>query len=108
MRKRIYISLPITGRDIEQVEASCIFAKAAIERHGFEAVSPLEASPDPDSSYEEHMGRDITALLGCDGVLFLDGHEASKGCMLEMQAALIYGKKVFKGFGELEREASGS
>ena len=39
---KVYISLPITGHDIEEVEARCIFAKAVLERKGHTPVSPLD------------------------------------------------------------------
>lgn len=63
---KIYISLPITGRDFEDVEADSIFASGVIQRKGHTPVSPLEVSPDPDATYAEHIGTDITALLVCD------------------------------------------
>ena len=56
---KIYISIPITGQDIEQVEARLIFAKAVLERKGHTPVSPLDVSDNPDASYAEHMGRDM-------------------------------------------------
>ncbi len=47
MKNRIYISLPISGRDMEDVESAIKSAAAQIEKHGFKAVSPLEVSPRP-------------------------------------------------------------
>ncbi len=98
MKNRIYISLPISGRDIEDVESAIKSAAAQIEKHGFKAVSPLEVSPDPESSYAVHIGRGITALLECDAVLVLPGWVESKGCNLEMEAARIYGKKILVNY----------
>ena len=98
MRKKsmkIYISLPISGRDIEEVEARCVFATGVIEKKGHTAVSPLEVSPDTDAPYSTHMGNDIAALLECNAVLFLDGWQESKGCQLEHRAAELYGKIVY-------------
>lgn len=92
---KIYISLPITGHDIEEVEASCIWAAGVIQAKGHTPVSPLDVSPDPDATYPEHMGNDIEALLNCDAVLFMPGWRGSKGCRLERQAALIYGKLAY-------------
>ena len=91
---KIYISIPITGQDIEQVEARLIFAKAVLERKGHTPVSPLDVSDNPDASYAEHMGRDISALLDCDAVVFLDGWQESKGCALEHAADKIYNKLI--------------
>lgn len=79
---KIYISLPITGHDIEEVEASCIFASGVIQKLGHTPVSPLDVSPNPEATYAQHMGNDIAALLECDGVLFLPDWRTSKGCRL--------------------------
>ena len=92
---KIYISLPITGHDIEEVEASCIYASGVIQAKGHTPVSPLDISPDPDATYSEHMGNDIEALLNCDAVLFMENWRTSKGCRLENAAAEIYDKEIF-------------
>lgn len=91
---KIYISLPITGHDIEEVEARCIYASGVIQANGHTPVSPLEVSPDHDATYAKHMGNDIAALLCCDAVVFLDGWRESKGCRLEHAAAKIYNKII--------------
>lgn len=91
---KVYISLPITGHDIEEVEARCIFAKAVLERKGHTPVSPLDIDHSDPDFYEAVIGTDITALLCCDAVVFLEGWEASRGCRLEHAAAEIYGKKI--------------
>lgn len=94
---KTYISLPITGHDIEQVEAAIIFTSAVLEKKGHTPVSPLAIDhPDPDD-YETVIGTDITALLRCDAVLFLDGWQKSSGCLLEYAAAKIYHKKIILG-----------
>lgn len=92
---KIYISLPITGHDIEEVEASCIYASGVIQAKGHTPVSPLDVSPDSDATYAEHMGNDIEALLNCDAVLFMPEWRSSKGFRLENAAAEIYDKKTF-------------
>ena len=102
---KIYISLPITGHDFEEVEARSIFAAGVIEKKGHEAVSPLDVSPDPDATYAQHMGNDIAVLLECDAVVLLDGWKASKGCRLEVEAATIYGKQKFYGLEEIPEKS---
>ena len=44
---KVYISLPITGHDIEEVESSCIFAKSVLKKKGHTPVSPLDVSDNP-------------------------------------------------------------
>ena len=92
---KIYISLPITGRDIKDVEVASRVAADVIAKNGHTPVSPLNVSPDPDATYAQHMGNDIKALLECDAVLLMPGWIASKGCRLESIAAMIYGKRVY-------------
>lgn len=92
---KVYISLPITGHPLEEVRHRADYAKRRLRAHGHEPVSPLDVSPDPDAPYHEHIGRDIAALLQCEAVIFLDGYISSKGCQLEMEAAEIYGKKLY-------------
>ena len=99
---KVYISLPITGHDIEEVEASCIYASGVIQAKGHTPVSPLDVSPDSDATYAEHMGNDIEALLNCDAVLFLPGYQKSKGCRLEYEVAVIYGKEMYFDLDEIE------
>lgn len=92
---KVYISLPITGHPIDEVRQKADLAKQQLSGMGHEPVSPLDVSPDPDAPYHEHIGNDIAALLTCDAVIFLDGWMASRGCRLEMEAAQIYGKKIY-------------
>lgn len=99
---KIYISLPITGRDFEDVEADSIFASGVIQSKGHTPVSPFEVSPDHDATYAEHIGTDITALLVCEAVLFLPGWQKSKGCRLEYEAAVIYGKEMYFDLDEIK------
>lgn len=98
---KIYISLPITGHDIEQVEASCIFAKAVIEDKGHTPVCPLDLDHRDPDNYEAVIGTDITALLCCDAILLLDGWRRSRGCRLERYAAKVYGKHIFDRFDSI-------
>lgn len=92
--KKAYVSLPITGQDIEVVKARAKAAAQYLTEKGFEPVTPFDVSPNDEATYSEHMGNNIKALMDCDTVLFLRGWESSKGCQLERQAAMIYGKEM--------------
>ena len=92
---KIYISLPISGRKMDEVRNDSENAKAKIEELGHVPVSPLDVSPNPDAPYSEHIGKDISALLECDAIVLLKGFDVSRGCLLEREAALIYEKQIF-------------
>lgn len=93
-RKKIYISLPITGLDKDTVISKANDRKKLISFKGYEPVTPFDVSPDSNASYAEHMGRDIQALLECDAVYFCRGWQDSKGCQEEYEVAKIYGKQM--------------
>ena len=99
-RKRIYISIPISGHDLEEVKAKakdiieCIlWYELGIEK-GFDIITPFDVCPEPDKPYSYYMGKDIEALLECDAIYLCEGWQNSKGCMAEFEVARIYGKEI--------------
>lgn len=100
---KIYISLPITGYEIDHVEARCIFATGVLKGKGHEAVSPLDVcgAAGDELDYAACMARDIEALLHCDAILMSEGWKDSRGCRLEHEAAKIYGLQVFYGLDKV-------
>lgn len=94
-KKRMYVSLPITGRRIESVKR---FAKAVKDKWidlGFDVITPFDVNPLEGMPYNYYMGRDVEALLACDGIILCDGWFQSKGCRAECSVAEIY-KKIIK------------
>ena len=94
MKKKVYISIPISGKDITEVKLHLDIVKNGLVSNGYETVTPFDVSPDSNASYAEHMGRDIQALLECDAVYFCRGWQDSKGCQAEYEVAKIYGKQM--------------
>lgn len=66
MKKRIYISLPITGEDIEKVKARAEEVKVRLTNNGMDAITPFDVCDEKDKPYSYYMGRDIEALIDCD------------------------------------------
>ena len=102
-RKRIYISIPISGHDLEEVKAKArnirewvLWDEFGIEMwsHRQDVITPFDVCPEPDKPYSYYMGKDIEALLECDTVYFCKGFQNSKGCMAEFEIARIYGKQI--------------
>jgi hypothetical protein len=91
-RKRIYISLPISG-----VEAQSEIKAAQLQKHfeaqGYEVVNPWEIGRHleeihalcglPKPVWAEYMQWDLIALEHCDEVYFCKGWENSLGCIEE-------------------------
>lgn len=92
---KIYVSLPITGHDIEQAKARAAIIKQLLSSEWNTVITPFDVCPEKDKPYSYYMGRDIEALLECDAIFMANGWESSKGCNLEYNAAVLYGKQIF-------------
>lgn len=69
-KKKIYISLPITGRDFDEVESEILYVSGVLEMKGYRVVTPIDfdVNPDLDKPYHELLGNDIKALMECDAI----------------------------------------
>ena len=93
---KLYISIPITGRPIEEAKRHAENIKAQLTPYGHECITPFDVCPETDKPYAYYMGHDIEALLSddVDGIVLGNGYYESKGCRLEEAAAIIYGKHI--------------
>ena len=95
--KRIYVSLPISGYDLDERTTEAEHITSTLNFCGFsipEPITPFDVCPEADKPYSYYMGKDIEALLECDTVYFCKGFQNSKGCMAEFEIARIYGKQI--------------
>ncbi len=99
---RIYISLPISGLNLEKCKARANEVKRMIERKGHKAITPFDVCPEPDKPYSHYMGRDIEALLESDAIIRCAGWSNSKGCHLESECAHIYHKIIFDHVNQIK------
>ena len=114
---KMYLSLPISGRDLKSVRVFAKRVKQKWERKGYEVVTPFEVTEQFDgvkegmSYYAYCMGRCVEALLKCDGVIMCQDWFNSKGCRTEWNVAEVYGiKRVLddtKYIGRLENGEEG-
>lgn len=95
MKKKLYISLPISGRNLDDVIKRANHIKESVVSEEYEAVTPFDICPDSTLPYSELMGRDIAGLLECDAILFDKDWNTSKGCRTEMAVAQIYGLRIY-------------
>ena len=92
---KLYLSLPITGRSLVKVKEHARKVKSIWVEKGHEVITPFEVCPIEGMPYNYYMGRDIEALLGCDGIVMCHGWFGSQGCRAEYHVAETYRKKVF-------------
>lgn len=93
-KMKMYLSLPISGRKIESVKAYAKYVKDKWVAMGYEVITPFEVCPLDGMPYNYYMGRDIEALLGCDGIILCHDWFGSKGCRAECSVAQVYGKTI--------------
>lgn len=92
--KKCYISLPITGRNFNEVGERIAEMKRNLECQEYIPVSPFDREVDFNASHAEHMRADFKLLLDCDYILMGWGWEYSAGCRAELNAAMVCGIKV--------------
>ena len=95
--KRIYVSLPISGHNLDERKAEAEHIKSKLNFCGLniiEVITPFDVCPESDKPYSYYMGKDIEALLECDAIYLREGWQHSKGCMAEFEVARIYGKEI--------------
>ena len=94
---KIYISLPISGREEEARERAQMIAKA-IKEAGHTPVNPFDIYAGENPDYFDHLCADLRAMMDCDAVYFDKDHYMSCGCKIEHDVAftlMVRGKKDF-------------
>ncbi len=85
--KKVYLSGPITSLPLEDACAMFLRSEKHLRGYGFSVVNPMNNGLSPDSSWEEHMRKDIALLLDCDYICLLPNYRQSKGAMIELYIA---------------------
>lgn len=98
-KSRIYVSLPITGYNIEERKEFANGIKKDLQKQcdKIEIVTPFDLAPEEGKPYSYYMGKCIEGLLECDAIFMSIGWQRSKGCMAEFQIASLYGKTILIG-----------
>lgn len=101
--KKCYISLPITGRKIEDVKRDIENIKVRLTHNGYFPISPFDREVDFNATHEQHMREDFKLLLECDAIYMADEWIHSKGCKAEFDCALACGiKPIFSLYSILQ------
>ncbi|MCM1221898.1 MAG: DUF4406 domain-containing protein [Lachnospiraceae bacterium] len=103
MKERVYISLPISGRNLDEVIKRANLIKSSLGEE-YEPITPFDICPDSTLPYNELMGRDVAELLKCNTILLDYDWQESKGCRTEYEIARIYGLRIVKIAPDLTTE----
>lgn len=91
---KIYVSLPISGHDIEETKEYAEKIKKFLGEKVMKLLLLLILVMKKVSLIPIIWVGGIEALLECDAVFFVPNWQESKGCMAEFELARIYGKKI--------------
>ena len=93
---KVYISLPITGKDLQEQKSYAGNIAAILSEYGHTPVNPFDNGLADDASYEEHMKADLRLMLDCDAICLCKGYHYSKGCLFERDVAVKCGMAIVK------------
>ena len=94
-QEKIYISLPISGYDIEERKDTALKMEIRLRGMGYDVFNPLGQQGESGLTTNEYMERDLRALLDCDGILFMERWNHSAGCHTEFTVAVACGKQIY-------------
>ena len=93
---RIYLSLPISGYDIEERRATAQKMEDKLLADGWQSVAnPLKNGLPATASTPAHMRRDYQMMLECDAVMFMRKWNRSAGCHDEFLFAVDCGLELY-------------
>lgn len=93
-KKRVYISGPIGGYDMEERHEAFGRVKEMLMELGYVPISPMDNGLPDDSTREEHMNVDLALLMTCEYIYLMWGWTDSKGAVLETLVARQLGIEV--------------
>lgn len=93
MRKRVYVSGPMTGLpDLNRKEF--MEAEQLIREHGCKPVNPARIGQRHGWTWADYMLSSLNMMLKCDEVVLLPGWRESKGVQVEIDLAQRLGMPV--------------
>lgn len=91
---KVYISLPISGKDEVEAREHANLTKSMLSRAGHEAINPFDIYCGKNSSYADYLCSDLRALSDCDAIYLCEGWQFSRGCRIEANFANEFGKTI--------------
>ena len=92
---KIYISLPISGRNLQDAVNEAANAEEIILAKGHTPINPFKVHPGTGTEYADYLCADLRALFDADAIVFLPGWSYSNGCYIEHEVAVTFRKLLF-------------
>lgn len=93
---KVMISQPMRGKTQEQIEVERKELVEELTKQGYEVINTIfaEESPKDCDTALYYLSKSIEAIGKVDGVVFMQGWENARGCRIEYEIAVAYGKFV--------------
>ncbi len=93
---KLMISQPMRGKTTEQIEAERNALVEQLEKEGHEVVNTIfaEETPKDCDTALFYLSKSIEAIGKVDGVVFMPGWNAARGCRIEYDVAVQYQKFI--------------
>lgn len=90
---KVMISQPMKGKSEEQIGKEREKVVKELEAQGHEVINTIfDFGPEKNPVY--YLSKSIEAMADVDCVVFMQGWNQARGCRIEYQIALEYGKFV--------------
>lgn len=93
---KLMISQPMRGKTEQQIRDERTELIKQLESEGYEVVDTIfaEESPKDCDAALYYLSKSIDAMSRVDGLVFMPGWQDARGCRIEFQVALEYGKFI--------------
>ncbi len=96
---KIMISQPMRGKTNEQIRAERAELVKRMEEEGYEVLDTVinETPPKDVNDAIYYLSKSIEFIGKVDAVYFMRNWQKARGCKIEHEVAVEYGKRVFYG-----------
>lgn len=93
---KLMISQPMRGKTNEQIREERAELVSRLQEEGNEVIDTVfENAPEDEDIAIYMLSQPIRYIGKVDGIVFMKGWEKARGCKIEHEVAVEYGKQVF-------------
>ena len=93
---KLMISQPMRGKTNEQIREERAELVSRLQEEGNEVIDTVfENAPEDEDIAMYMLSQSIRYIGKVDGIVFMKGWEKARGCKIEHEVAVEYGKQVF-------------